>query len=298
METISDLADLRALCAVIDHGNLTQAARIIGESKGSISRRITRLEQQLGVQLLKRTSRVVSPTEAGLAFRLRAVQVLALLDEGITELRDARLEPSGALRVTMPVDLGLYVFAPLITDFCAQYPKIQVEAVMTEAFLDLATHQIDIAIRATGALVDSQYILHRLANLPLQLYAAPAYLNQHGYLQSLEDLPDHKLLLHQTQQQGKPLKWSNGSLSHRVVLKGQITANDFAFLKQTAIAAAGVAILPNLLGEAACQTGQLIQVLPEWRLESQAGLYLLHEGGRLLPTKVSCFRDFLRQRFS
>jgi DNA-binding transcriptional LysR family regulator len=303
METFGDLSDLRlsdlrALCAVLDHGNFTQAARMIGETKGSVSRRITRLEQQLGVQLLQRTSRVVSPTEAGTAFHLRVMQSLSLLDEGITELRDAHLEPSGLLRVTMPVDLGLYVFAPLIAEFCAQYPQIQVDVVMTEAFLDLATHQLDGAIRATSALTDSQYILNHLANLSLQLYAAPAYLNQRGYPESLEDLANHWLLLHRTQQQGKVLVWCDGHSSHRHLVKGHITANDFALLKQTAIAGAGIAILPSLICEADCQSGQLMQVLPQWYLETQSGLYLLHEAGRLLPARVNCFRDFLRQQFS
>ncbi len=262
------LADLRTFCAVLDHGSLTQAARITGESKGSVSRRVTRLEQQLGVQLLKRTSRVVSPTEAGTAFQARAIQALSLLSEGITELRNARLEPSGLLRVTMPVDLGLYIFAPLIADFCAQYPQIQVDVVMTETFLDLATHHLDAAIRATTALVDSQYILHRLANLSLQLYAAPAYLNQKGCPQSLEALAEHRLLLHQTQQQGKALKWCNGGSVQRMALKGQITANDFALLKQTATVGAGIAVLPSLLCETDCRSGQLVPVLPEWYLEA------------------------------
>ncbi|MFM7426009.1 MAG: LysR family transcriptional regulator [Elainella sp.] len=299
METIQgDLADLRALCAVIDHGGLTRAGQILGETKGTVSRRITRLEQQLGVRLLNRTSRAVSPTEEGLAFQRRVVQALALLDEGATELHDARLEPSGHLRVTMPVDLGLYVFAPLIAEFMIRYPQISVEVIMTETFLDLAAYQIDVAFRAAFALTDSQYIVYRLAQLPIQLFASPAYLAQRPAPATLAELNQHRLLLHQICQSAKPIQFALGNVTQRLSLTPHLLANDFAWLKQVALTGAGIASLPRLLCEADCRTGTLAPVLSDWSLAAQGQLYLLHESRRLLPAKVTCFREFMRQRFA
>ncbi len=299
METITgDLADLRSLCAIIEHGGITRAAQLLGESKGSVSRRITRLEQQLGVKLLNRSSRAVSPTPSGMAFYRRSVQALALLDEGATELRNVRLELSGPLRVTMPVDLGLSVFPPLIADFCDQYPNISVEILLTETFLDLTTHQIDIAFRATSTLSDSAYILRRLTNLSVQLFASPEYLKQRGTPETVTDLIYHRILLHQLLPSTKPIRFNQGNSSRQVNLSASMMANDFACLKQMTLLGAGIAILPNLLCKSDCQSGQLVKVLPQWSVGKQASLYLLHEGRRLLPAKVTRFRDFICDRFA
>jgi DNA-binding transcriptional LysR family regulator len=299
MELLGDLADLRAFLAVLNHGGLTSAARRLGETKGTVSRRMTRLEQQLGLKLLQRNSRAVAATEAGLAFQQRVVQALALLDEGATELQDAMLEPSGHLRLTMPTDLGLHLFAAIIADFAAQYPQIRIEVLLTESFLDLAAYQIDIAIRAASSLTDSQYILHRLADAPVQFFASPAYLAQQGTQQGtpncLADLTHHKLLLHQLYAGSKPLEFSNGRTTQRLKLTAHLQANDFAWLKQMALTGAGIATIPKLLCD---PDSRLVQVLPEWSLANQASLYLLHEGRRLLPAKVTCFREFVRQWFT
>ncbi len=300
METVQgDLGDLRSLCAVIEHGGLTRAGKLLGESKGSVSRRITRLEQQLGVKLLNRSSRAVSPTQEGMAFYRRSVQALALLDEGATELRDARLELSGSLRVTMPMDLGLSVFPRLIAEFSERYPSISVEILLTETLLDLTTHQIDIALRATKTLSDSTYILHRLINnLSAQLFASPLYLKQRETIDTVTDLIDHRILLHQRLFGAKPIRFHQGNTSRQVNLSASIIANDFACLKQMALLGAGIAILPTLLCESDCKSGQLVKILPEWSIVEQASLYLLHEGRRLLPAKVTCFRDFICDRFA
>ncbi len=298
METITgDLADLRSLCAVIEHGGITRAARMLGESKGSVSRRITRLEEQLGVKLLNRSSRAVSATAEGRAFYHRSIQALALLDEGATELRNTSLEPSGLLRVTMPVDLGLSIFPPLIAEFLALYPKIQVEVLLNEVVLDLTANQIDVAFRAGNMLPDSTYILHRLTNLSLQLFASPQYLSQHGTPNTPIELEHHSLLLHQWFLSAKPLTFYQGSRSHQVNVRGISMANDFVYLQQMAMLGSGIALIPDFLGKANCQTGKLIQILPQWSIGEPRTLYLLHEGWRLLPAKVKCFRDFIGDQF-
>jgi len=299
METIKgDLADLRSLCAVIEHGGVTRAAQLLGESKGSVSRRITRLEQELGVKLLNRSSRAVSPTAEGMAFYHRSIQALTLLDEGVTELRNTSLEPSGLLRITMPVDLGLSLFPPIFTDFLNQYPKISIEVLLDEAFIDLKSHQIDIAFRVASALPDSTYILHRLTNLSGQLFASPQYLQQQGTPTVPTDLLHHSMLLHQ-RYGTKPMIFSHGNSSIQVNLCGRVIANDFVYLKEMAISGVGIALLPNFLGNVGCQSGQLVAILPQWSWsrEEQATLYLLHEQWRLLPAKVTCFRDFICDRF-
>lgn len=297
METITgDLGDIRSLCATIEQGGITRASNLLGESKGTVSRRITRLEQQLGVKLLNRSSRVVSATAEGMAFYHRSLQALALLDEGATELRNTSMEPAGLLRVTMPVDVGISILPPLIADFLALYPKIKVEVVLTEAFLDFKTNQIDIAFRAANILPDSAYILHHLSDISLQLFASPQYLHKQGIPDRPADLIHHALLLHRLPSLQSPV-FINGRNSAQLNLStiAAVRANDFVYLKQMAIAGTGIAILPHFLG--ITENEELVRVLPQWSISQPGSLYLLNESWRLLPAKVNYFRDFMIDRF-
>jgi DNA-binding transcriptional LysR family regulator len=149
------LDDVRAYCAVVEFGTVSAAARLLGETKGSISRRVSRLEKRLGVALLARTPRAVSPTEEGAAFFERARESLRLLDDAMEAAQAARAEPQGHLRVTAPVDFGMDVLPPLLVRFRALHPGITVELLLDDARLDLAANRIDLALRATpGELPD------------------------------------------------------------------------------------------------------------------------------------------------
>ena len=118
METqTKDLADLRAFCMVVDRGSITAAAKALGETKGAVSRRITRLERAVGSPLLRRSPRLVQATENGIAYRVQVGRALELLDDATTVLQDARATPSGVLRVTAPTDIGISLVAPLMADF-------------------------------------------------------------------------------------------------------------------------------------------------------------------------------------
>jgi len=301
MEKLSgDLADLRSLCTIIDCGGITRAAELLGETKGSVSRRMTRLEKQLGVKLLNRSSRSVSATEAGMAFYHRSLQALAVLDEGATELSNSRQAPSGLLRITMPLDLGLSIFPPLMIEFLDLYPEIRLDLVLSEQMLDLKTHQIDIALRTAKTLADADYLFCRLMPISLQLFASPQYLNQHGTPHHPDALSQHTVLCHQRFPSNKSLTFQQGH--HRILVKFQprMMASDFTYLKTMAIAGAGITLLPSFLGRTvgcnSMQENSLMPVLSEWSLGESSYLYLLHEGWRLLPAKVTCFRDFISDR--
>ena len=299
METIKgDLADLRSLCAVIEQGGLTRAAQLLGESKGSISRRITRLEEQLGLKLLNRSSRAVSPTDEGMAFYHRSLQALALLDEGVTELRNTSQAPSGLLRITLPVDIGLSIFPPLVAEFLDLYPQIRIEVLLNETTLDLKTHQIDVALRVANTLPDSTYIFHRLTSISAQLFASPQYLARQGIPEEPTELINHVIFLHQRFPRTTPLVFHQGHNRCSVKVTPRAIANDFAYLQQMAILGSGIALMPQFLGTVNPQIGQLVTVLPQWSIGEPVTLYLLHEGWRLLPAKVTCFRNFLCDRFS
>ena len=187
------LDDVRAFCAVVDLGTVTAAAATLQETKGSVSRRISRLERALGVRLMARTSRAVSPTAEGLAFYAKAQESLTLLDEATETARDARTVPAGHLRITTSIDFGIEVMPEIVASFRAAYPQITVEMLNTDARLDLAANRIDLALRLGGA-EETGYRAMVLATLALALYAAPAYLAGRPAPQALEDLREHQIV--------------------------------------------------------------------------------------------------------
>lgn len=267
-----------------------------------MSRRITRLEKQLGVKLLNRSSRAVSATEAGMAFYHRSLQALAVLDEGATELRNSHRAPSGLLRITMPMDLGLSIFPPLMMEFLDLYPEIRLDLVLSEQMLDLKTHQIDIALRVAKTLPDADYLFYRLMPLSIQLFASRQYLAQHGTPQHPDALSQHTILCHQRFPGNKPLTFQQGNRRITMKFQPRMMASDFTYLQTMAIAGAGIALLPSFFGRSigcdSMQENRLMPILSEWSVGESSYLYLLHEGWRLLPAKVTCFRDFIRDRLS
>ncbi|MES2639264.1 MAG: LysR family transcriptional regulator [Myxococcota bacterium] len=292
METY-DLADLRAFCLVADVGSITSAAHTLGETKGSVSRRITRLERALGVMLLRRSPRRVEPTEDGAAYRARAGKALELLEDADAALRDTGAAPSGNLRVTAPIDLGATLLAPIITAFVAAYPAVSVEMVLTEQVLDFDGHQIDVAFRAAASLPDSSLVAHKLLDLAVGLYAAPAYLAGAANIDTPDALADHRLLLHRSANAHGVLHLQpdTGSVVP-VRVRANILASDFSFLRAAALAAGGVAPLPSFLVTDDVAAGRLVRVLPTYG-NVGTPLFLLTQGTRFPSPKVRAFRAFV-----
>ncbi|MGK3997640.1 LysR family transcriptional regulator [Sorangium sp. So ce1024] len=299
-ETIdADLADLRAFCLVVDLGSVTAAARTLGETKGSVSRRLTRLEQALGVELLRRSPRRVQATEDGLAYRMRVGRALELLEDANVAVQQARAKPSGHLRVTAPFDLGLSILAPLSAGFAARFPEISLEMLLTEALLDFDAHQIDVALRATTSLPDSSLIAHRLLQLEVGLFAAPAYLRKHRPLRRPEDLRGHRLLMAQTTRGHATIALQPRAGGERAELRvrAAIAASDYSFCREVALAGAGIALVPEVNVRGDLEAKRLVPVLEDYTIDGAAPLYLVHSGTRFLPPKIRAFRDYLLDAF-
>ncbi|WP_437335491.1 LysR family transcriptional regulator [Sorangium sp. So ce296] len=299
-ETIdADLLDLRAFCLVVDLGSITAAARTLGETKGSVSRRITRLEHALGVELLRRSPRRVQATEDGLAYRMRVGRALELLEDANAALQQARAKPSGHLRVTAPFDLGLSLLAPLSAGFAERYPEISVEMLLTEALLDFDAHQIDVALRATASLPDSSLIAYRLQHIEMGLFAAPAYLRKHGPVRRPEDLAGHRLLLAQTTRGHATiaLQPRDGGDRAELRVRAAIAASDYSFCREVALAGAGIALVPAVNVRSDLDAKRLVPVLKDHAIDGAAPLYLVHPGTRFLPSKIRAFRDYLLDAF-
>ena len=298
LETIGGaIEDIQAFCAVVELGSISAAARRLGETKGGVSRRISRLEGKLGTRLLSRTPRAVTATEEGMGFYAKARDALALLRDATETARQSRAVPSGHLRVTAPHDIGQEVLPRLIVNFRQAQPQITVELILTDSPLDLAAHRIDLALRASiGALPDTEYRASSLGALQIQLYAAPNYLKAHSKPKSPDELIDHHLVA-----MGKYIagatQWNlqnSKGIQKQILCRPLITASDYACVHSILKAGGGIGAVPDIVAAECVKTGQLIRVLPDWAL-ARAQLHAISVAGRDAPARVRVFREFVRE---
>ena len=298
METLSGaLDDVRTFCRVVELGTLSAAARVMGETKGSISRRLRRLESSLGLQLLARHPRSVSITAEGQLFYGKAREGLLLLDEGAELARTTRSEPRGTLRITAPLDLGQEWLPPLLVAFAEQHPQIRIELLIGDQRLDLASHQIDIALRATdGGLPDMGYSARSLTRLTMGWYAAPAYLARAGMPTRPEDLPQHALVL-MAGPHGCSITLEQGAQQERLTLWPRLQTQDYASVLRLTLAGGGIGYFPQLVASSSLQRGLLQPVLTDWTT-SAGELFLITQSGLRVPARVQAFKQFLLERLT
>lgn len=291
-ETIPETSDLLTFCRVVDLGSMTAAGRALGESKGTVSRRIARLEAQLGTALLRRDGRSVAPTDEGRMYRDKVGVALDLIEGASEALQTLQQAPSGLLRVTAPPGLAGALLRPLLGSFLEAWPNLRVELLLTEAVLSFREHRVDVAFRLATTLPDSTLVAHRLDDLQVVLLAAPGYLDRRGRPARPEELTTHDLLTAPVEE-GRALTLVAGDERVKVVLPGRLLSHDMPLLLDLARGGAGITLSPERLAISDLEAGRLERVLPEWNIDLGVRLYLLHAGG-LLPPKVKVFRDHVR----
>lgn len=297
-ETVSvEPADVAAFCRVVDLGSVTAAARALGEGKGTVSRRIDRLERRLGVPLRQRSGRSVAPTDAGLLYRERAGAALEQLDDAAAVVRDQLRSPAGHLRVTAPIGFGAELLGGALASFTLAHPKVVVELVLTDQVLSFDRDRVDVALRLSAQLPDSSLVATRVSSPEGVLVASPAYLDRAGRPAHPDELDAHALLLPPLRGLATPLSFVDPDDPERVVeraLRGRVLAHDLALLRAVGVAGGGILLAPRSSVTAELAAGVLEEVLPRFRLAGRVGLWLLTRGGPL-PPKVRVFRDHLLQ---
>lgn len=300
METLGgSLDDIRAFCTVMELGTISAAARQLGETKGGVSRRISRLEGRLGSSLLARTPRAVTPTEEGSAFYAKAREALILLKDAADSTRQSQAIPQGHLRVTAPIDIGVDVLPPLIVKFRALHPQITVELLLTDTALDLAANRIDLALRATpGNLPDMAYRASIVARFRIGLYASTAYQHTHGLPASLQVLSDHDLIHRQTAMEVPRLRLTDRrQQTVDVAIRPVLRATDYAAVHRLVLGGGGIGLIPDIVARVSLNDGHLVPVLPDWTA-GQGVLYAITLNGTDAPARVRVFREFLRKHLS
>jgi DNA-binding transcriptional LysR family regulator len=281
-----DIEDLRTFVEVADAGGVSPAARRLGVSKSVVSRSLTRLEVELGVQLLARTTRGASLTEAGAVFREHAAKACAEIDLA----RDA-LQPTGALRgrlrIALPLTFGPTHFAAVLADLAARHPQLQVHTVYSDRFVDLVTEGFDCAIRV-GYLADSSLVARCVGPLHGKLVASPAYIEAHGAPQRPEELVHHEALMQGTE----TWQFRDGDQVISIRPQGRFKADNGTALAVAAVAGLGVAWLPDGIVSPYVAAGALQVLLPDYPPPS-AGIYVVRPPGRHASRKVRVLTEML-----
>ncbi|SES33558.1 LysR family transcriptional regulator [Actinokineospora terrae] len=285
---MEELGDVAIFVQVVAAGSFSAAARALWMPKSSVSRRVARLENRLGVRLLHRTTRSLALTDAGRAYHARVSVALSELDSAAGAAADSGEAPRGVVRLAARPDVGAEVLPELVAAFLARYPEVQVDITLSPS-VDLIEGGFDLALRAGPESRGST----RLQDTRFRLFASPVYLARKGIPQRPADLEGHLCLRFGDADQWH-LRGPRGEIS--VAVKGPLAADDLSFVRRSAIAGVGIALLPAPAVAASVRSGLLTPVLPDHYAEGQP-LHLVVPSDRHLPLRVAVLRDFLLANF-
>jgi DNA-binding transcriptional LysR family regulator len=295
---VDQVAALILFIRTLDLGSISAAARSLDLSPAVASQRLKKLEEQLGVRLLHRTTRQLRPTPEGRALLEKARGLVEDLDTITSNLREAGTEVTGTLRVTMSSTFGRLYISPLLPEFLAAHPALKLHVDFSDQWLDLVNAGFDLAIRI-GVLRDSNLVARKVGNDARILCASPEYLRRRGPPHSLEDLTEHDCLLMAARNAEKDVwrLYDSAGHSHAVRVKGKLESNQGELLKYAALAGLGIAIHSTWHVRDELRSGRLQQVLPGYSLES-SGIYAVMPQRHLVPRRVHAFAEFISERLA
>jgi len=294
------MPDLRALgifVKVAERRSFVRAAIDLGITQSGVSNAIKRLEEQTGTRLLARTTRRVSLTEDGAAFFERCRRALAEIDEAEHMLRDARLTPSGNLRIDMSVAFGRLKVVPLLDLFAAKYPDVRLNLSFTDRYVDLIEEGIDVCMRL-GVLQDSSLIARRLTEAQFRVAGTPDYFAKHGKPKMPADLANHNCLAFTYRDSRLVRDWRFivGGAETTFTPRGTMSFSDGGALCEATCAGYGLAQLHQYYLDSEIGRGKLIPVLDKFKPEPTP-IWLVYPPTRHLTPKVRAFVDFMTAQF-
>jgi len=277
------LQDMALFALVAETGSFTAAAQKAGLPKSSVSQRISQLEAHVGLRLLNRTTRTLSLTFAGEHYLVHCREMLDASERADLAVQRLRDNPSGRLRITSPAGIGATLLARMNAEFLARYPDITLEVFISDDVRDLVMEGFDVALR-TGKPQDSSLIGRKIGHCPRYLLASPAYLEQHPPMTHPAQLAEHRVIVHRA--------WAEWLLQrdrelYRCHLNQMHQTDNLLYARESALAGAGVTLLPAFLLDDTLKQGTLINILPEWTVTGN-DLYLVYPGRKLnAPALVS-----------
>ncbi|KLV04798.1 LysR family transcriptional regulator [Photobacterium aquae] len=289
--------DLVLFTQIIDHGSFSKVAEINKITKSVVSKRISKLEQQLGVQLIYRTTRKLTLTEPGTMLYHRARDIQQAAQSAFDAVSSYNEVLSGTMRVSVPTISGELLLADALSDFCQKHPGLNIEMSMDNHFVDLVADHYDLVIR-TGFLEDSSLIARHIFNSRWVICATPDYLEKHGCPQTPRALLRHNCLGY-TQQSTGPFDWlflRHTNETYTLKVSGNFSADNAIALKKATLAGNGIAYLPTCLVYDELQAGKLVEVLPE-HAGKVVGIYAVYPYTKQPPRRTQALIEHIRERY-
>jgi DNA-binding transcriptional LysR family regulator len=285
------LASDRMFAAVVETGSFAGAAQRLGTSSGYASKLVAKIEAELGVRLLHRTTRALQLTEAGQTYYNRVRGILDQIEQLDAEMRSTSTTPRGKVRVTAPLTFGTLRLAPILADFAKAYPEVSLEVQFTDRVVSLVDEGFDLAVRV-GRPRDSTLVARKLAEARTVAVASPDYLARRGTPEVPQDLVHHDCILDTNFRD--PHRWPfAGGLD--VTVSGRLTYSDASVCLVAAEAGLGIACMPDFVPAASLREGRVVQVLAGQE-DSPAGIYAMTPSGRHPAAKVRVLIETLAQR--
>jgi DNA-binding transcriptional LysR family regulator len=289
-------AAISAFTAVVEESGFAAAARTLGTSRSQVNKAVINLEDDLGVQLLQRTTRRVSPTPSGQAFYEKCRAILDDLSEAERSLKDTSDRPAGTLKINAPLSFGVTHFGPALIDFMKHYPEITTELELSDRFVDPVEDGYDITVRIGASDPIPSLIDHEIVEMKRVLCAAPSFLKQHGAPQEPDDLTNLPCLHYGNLATGNSWPLIRGETQKSVRISGTLCSNNGDILCRGAVAGLGIALLPTFIVGRELQAGRLVTLLPEWK-PTTLQLCLLYPPNRHLAARVRLLVEFIYERF-
>lgn len=293
----SEYAQLRAFVAVVEHGSFVRAAAHLGMSASALSQTIRQLEERLEVRLLNRTTRSVSPSDAGARLLLRLQPALNEVDAALAGIAQTPgAPPSGRLRINAPRVAAVHYLAPLLGPFLNTYPGVSLDIVTDERPVDVAGGSFDLGIRLGDSPDDDLIAVELSGHLEMMVVASPAYLEQFGTPHTPHDLSEHQCLSFREASGGSLYPWDfeRGGERLAISINGPLEATEPEMLTRVVLAGAGIAYLFEHQVREHITSGRLVHLLAEWT-PAFPGFYLYYPKQRQTEPALQAFVDFVKK---
>ncbi|HEX3773817.1 MAG TPA: LysR family transcriptional regulator [Polyangiaceae bacterium] len=292
---MQDLNEIAIFARVVREQSFTKAARVLGLPKSTVSERVSRLEERLGVRLLERTTRHVRPTAAGAAYYERAARVVAEIEEANAAVTDIHRSPKGLLRVASPLLFGHAFLGDFVAEFLVKHPEIEVELIVADRRFDVVEEGLDLAIHVLGP-IEASLIARKIGAADRLCVASPNYLAAHEPPRVPKDLHKHSCLVSSNDRRATWIFTKDGR-SESIAVQGRYSVNSVQLTLTSALRGAGIAVLPAFFCVEALRAGLLTQVLEGWSL-GRSDIHVVYPGSRHLSARVRLFVDALIDRFT
>jgi len=292
---MQDLNDMMVFLAVVETGSFTLAADRLEIPKANVSRKVSRLEARLGVTLLERSTRAQHLTEVGRRYLNHCKRIHEEVDLAETAVSETLHDYEGSLKVGASVTIGQQIIKPALSTFLHQYPKLNLSLNLVNQRVDLIEEGFDMLIRV-GSLDDSRLVAKRLGSAKRSLFTSERYLEQSGSPQTPDLLHKYDVLLMSRMSSSNNLVLVSGKKQMEQKVRPRFVVDDFSILKQSVVDGLGIAVLPDYMCREEVQSGELIQVLPEWGVQA-VDVYALYPQHRVKIPKVKALLEFVIETF-